>query len=269
MSDFAALEKRLCTQICRGQVSHAYIFCGRNAEEQALCFAAALLCPSRQSSGQACGHCASCRHVSAASHPDCRFVDPVNGVHRADSMRRLVMEAGLSASMGVGKIFIIRAADKITEEAANTLLKLLEEPAADTTLILLCAQPDALLPTIISRCQLFMLGTDWGLEPQLSPDMLHAAEDFLQDLPRLAIYQVLIKARDFEKDREGQVLFFLCLLKILHAAVRAEIELPMGQAAALRSANMLESCLEMMDKNVNQKLLADVVYLRLWQNSQR
>lgn len=82
------------------------------------------------------------------------------------------------------------------------------------------------------------------------------------------IYEVLLKAREKEK-RDEQRVFLLGLLHALHSAAIGKISLPMAYASILRSATMVESSLELIDNNVNQKLLMDVVLLRLWQNCER
>ena len=104
-------------------------------------------------------------------------------------------------------------------------------------------------------------------EPALPEEILQAAEELLRSLPQLPVYQVLLRARAFEKDREQQKQFFFALFTCLHQAICGELKLPMQADELMRSANMMESALEMLSANVNAKLLADVVYLRLWQNS--
>lgn len=266
MTGFVPLHVYLRRQLAGGQVSHAYIFSGTGGEAQAEAFAAALLCLHPDADGTACGSCAACRNLLAGSHVDCRWFDPVNHLHRAEGMRELVAAAALSPIVGSRKIFLLREAERITEDGANTLLKLLEEPPPDMVLILLSDQPDALLPTILSRCQLFLFGSGQP-EPALPEEILQAAEELLLSLPQLPVYQVLLRARAFEKDREQQKQFFFALFTCLHQAIRGELKLPMQADELMRSANMMESALEMLSANVNAKLLADVVYLRLWQNS--
>ncbi|HLX12071.1 MAG TPA: DNA polymerase III subunit [Bacteroidota bacterium] len=72
---------------------------------------------------------------------------------RVNSIRDIRRIASLSAGTGGKKVFVILEADRLNDESSNTLLKTLEEPLGDTVLILTTADPDALLPTIISRCQ--------------------------------------------------------------------------------------------------------------------
>ncbi len=268
MTDFLPLNELLLTQINCGQLSHAYIFRGQQAMEQALSLAANLNCPNA-SHGMPCGGCSVCRNILAGTYPDCHIVEPDKGTHRIEGMKALGAQAGLSSMDNGWKVFIITQAEKMSIEAANNLLKLLEEPPSQTIFILLTAQPEQLLPTVLSRCQLFVFTGGFNQEQgDIDADILDESVSLLQSLPQMHIYEVLLKAREKEK-REEQRIFLLGLLHALHGAAIGEIALPMAYASILRSATMIESSLELIDNNVNQKLLMDVVLLRLWQNSER
>ena len=266
MNELAELDDLLRLQINAGQLSHAYIFKGEEAEDQAYALAASLCCIGSVEE-RPCGKCQVCRNILAETYPDCRVIEPEKGVLRIEAMRAMAVQAQLAAIDGDWKIFIIKQADRMTDEAANNVLKLLEEPPERTVFILITQQPEQLLPTIISRCQLFVFGRDLAKAEKM-PDgqMLIEAERFLRNLPRIQIYEVLLLSRQREK-REEQREFLYALLHVLHQAAVGQIELPMAYGYLLRSETMVESSLELMDNNVNQKLLTDVVYLRLWQNS--
>lgn len=282
MSGFAALHPYLRVQLNEGRLSHAYVFTGSGGEEQAWSLAAALCCLHPEEDGSACGSCQACKNIANGVYPDVRLFDPEGASHRVERMRKLVEQAALTPIAGAGKCFIIRQAENMSDEGANTLLKLLEEPEEDTVLVLLASSPDALLPTILSRCQLFAFGGSGDELGYGLPDELEEkAVVFLRSLPQLPLYKVLLAARDYDRDREGQRLFFFALLKALHRACRGELQLPMDGSRLLRSANMCESAVAMLGtasignvagpvaRNVNQKMLTDVVYLRLWQNTTR
>jgi len=88
-----------------------------------------------------------------AENPYHRIVIPRGNVIKINSIRQIRREASLSTSRSGVRIFIIPEADAMDPPAANTLLKTLEEPPSGTLLILTTAHPEALLPTILSRCQ--------------------------------------------------------------------------------------------------------------------
>ena len=282
MSGFSAIHPYLRSQLAEGKLSQAYVFSGVGYEEQAIALAASLCCLHPASDGTPCGSCQACRNIESGVYPDLRVFDPEGASHRVEQMRELVELASLTPISGTKKVFLIRKADRMSDEGANTLLKLLEEPEEDTVLILLTEAPDALLPTILSRCQLFIFGDGSDSnEPDITEDMEKKAIDFLLSLPQMPLYKVLIDAREYDKDREAQRAFFFALLKALYRGCRGELALPMDGDRLLRSAQMCESAVAMLGpasignvagpvaRNVNQKMLTDVVYLRLWQNTTR
>ena len=283
MSQFAPLHPYLLTQLAEGRLSHAYVFSGAQGPEQALSLAAALCCLHPGPQGQACGSCQACHNIAGGLYPDLSLLAPEGSSYKVERMRDLVARANLSPIFGPRKCFILQEAERMGDEGANTLLKLLEEPPQGVTLMLLTQAPEALLPTIVSRCQLFVFGPAGGRrEPQLPPELEQKAVSMLQGLPATPLYQVLLLAREYDgKEKETQRLFFFALLKALHAACRGQLDLPMTLPNLLRSANMCESAVAMLGpksqsetgeavaRNINQKLLCDVVYLRLWQNTTR
>jgi DNA polymerase III subunit delta' len=144
------------------KVSHAYLFVGpvgvgRLAAARA--FAQALLCAAGGS--DACGVCGPCRKVVSGTHPDLRIIAPgrtETGAERRavaiDQVRDLKREAAYPPYEGPWKIFIIEDTEQMRAEAANSLLKVLEEPPASIVIILLSESTEALLPTLVSRAQL-------------------------------------------------------------------------------------------------------------------
>jgi len=112
----------------------------------------ALLC--RQKGAVACGQCSSCRLVMAGSHSDLRWIQPEDSLQiKIDQIRQLVGWANQTARQGGIKVAVIEPAERMNLNAANALLKILEEPAAYTFFILVSAIPAGLLATIRSRCQ--------------------------------------------------------------------------------------------------------------------
>ncbi len=267
MQKFPHLHPLIQAQLDNGQLSHAYIFRGQESLDQARTLSAVLNCTAKRSD-QPCSQCQSCQNILAGTYPDLHIIEPDKGSHRLENIKAMSSIAGLSSLNDAWKIFIITEAEKLTDESANNLLKLLEEPPAKTIFILLCDQPEQLLPTVLSRCQLFVLDNTFGQdETAVAKEAVAEAGELLTAFAGMSIYEVLMKARDREK-REDQHDFLLAILHVLHDAILGKRALPMPYAYLLRSATMVESSLELISNNINQKLLMDVVYLRLWQNSQ-
>jgi DNA polymerase-3 subunit delta' len=155
---------RLQARQVRGALPHALLLCGpaglgKRAFAQR--FVHSLLCerPGGQA-GDACGHCRACLLLAAGSHPDLvglTYGLRKDGVQRSEivveQIRDLSARLAMSSQFGGWQIAVIDPADAMNPAAANALLKTLEEPAAQTMLVLLADAPWQLPQTIRSRCQ--------------------------------------------------------------------------------------------------------------------
>ncbi len=160
-----------------GMLSHAYLFTGPQGTGKrtlAIAFAMTLNCeagdPSIESSPDLpCGLCSSCQRILHNTHPDVVEVSletQANALAQSsgkgkvaapkelkiDTIREMQANVGLRPYVGRWKVYIIGDADRLNEEAANCMLKTLEEPPQHTILVLLASSEDAVLPTISSRC---------------------------------------------------------------------------------------------------------------------
>ena len=139
------------------RLPHALLFTGikgNGKTEFAREFARSLLCTATQMDGSACGQCRSCLLFAAGSHPDYVNVLPEEEgkAIKVDQIRELIDFYALSAQYSGYKIVILSPADAMNRNAANSLLKTLEEPPANAVLILVTEQPGHLPATIRSRC---------------------------------------------------------------------------------------------------------------------
>jgi DNA polymerase-3 subunit delta' len=146
---------RLTQAIDKGRLAHAYIFEGPGGVGKAMAahaLARRLLCPERG----ACGPCHICMQVMQGTHPMFRTYGRQKGSRNisVDAIRDdLIPFLGLKSAWGEYKIAVVNPADALSEDAANMLLKTLEEPSPWSLLVLVSSSADALLPTIRSRCQ--------------------------------------------------------------------------------------------------------------------
>ncbi|MCL4106534.1 UNVERIFIED_CONTAM: hypothetical protein GTU68_009668 [Idotea baltica] len=148
---------QLIKQLDNDKLPHALLLVGERfsgKEQLALALARVLLCHS-PSEGLNCGHCRGCELSRMGSHGDFRQLHPEapSRVIKVDQVRELVEFAGKTASLGQRKVILISPADSMTTQAANALLKSLEEPASDTHMVLVSHRLQGLPATIRSRCQ--------------------------------------------------------------------------------------------------------------------
>lgn len=141
-----------------GTLSHAYILEGPLGSGKTLLateIAAALACERRTTADVLpCGTCSACRRVREGLAPDVRVISSATATLGVDAVRELRADMYLSACEFTCKVYLIREAHKMTPQAQNALLKVLEEPPTDLVILLLTERAEALLPTIRSRAQL-------------------------------------------------------------------------------------------------------------------
>lgn len=130
---------------------------GLGKQALAVWLAKALLCDTRDESAslKACGHCVSCNLVAAGSHPDLVKVAPEEDKQQisVEQVRTANERLAMTSARKGFRIAIIDPAHQLTISAANSLLKTLEEPGAQSLLLLLTSKPSAVLATLRSRCQ--------------------------------------------------------------------------------------------------------------------
>src|ERR1700747_2526411 len=137
-------------------MTHAWLITGPPGSGRsvaALCFAAALQCKSED--GPGCGHCRACTTTMAGTHADVRRIVPEGLSIGVDEMRAIVQIASRRPSTSPWQVVVIEDADRLTEGAANALLKVVEEPPP-STVFLLCApsvDPEDIAITLRSRCR--------------------------------------------------------------------------------------------------------------------
>jgi DNA polymerase-3 subunit delta' len=142
----------------QGRLPHALLLIGAEGVGKhtlATHLASALLCGARRPDGTACGQCSACGWLRAGTHPDLLELRPEEAgkAIKVDQVRALCSELGMTSHAGHHKVAIISPADAMNTNAANSLLKTLEEPTDNTLLVLLTALPGKLPATIRSRCQ--------------------------------------------------------------------------------------------------------------------
>lgn len=149
------VKKILGKALQRERVPNSILFCGPEGvgkKDTALVLAKSMNCEKKKD--DACEVCASCKAIHAGNFPDVIEIRPEGNVIKIEQMRNLRQIAYLKPMMGRKRVFIVVEAEKMKEEAANSLLKILEEPPLSSYIILVTHNPFMIIPTIKSRCQI-------------------------------------------------------------------------------------------------------------------
>ncbi len=240
---------QLKEQIVRDRLRHAYLFTGPQGigrRTLALRLAQALNCPQPTQPGEPCRTCSTCQQIERMQHPDLAVVqaDQRGGTLKVDQIRQLQRSLSLSPYAARYRVAVLLHFEEANQNAANALLKTLEEPPAQVILTVTAESAESLLPTIVSRCEVLRLRplpldqviqglqTRWGLPPeqaqllaQLSegrpgyalrlhqdPELLHHRQAWLDDLLRLhsaSRVERFAYAETLARDKDGlrQALF--------------------------------------------------------------
>lgn len=243
----AALKRMLVTDRLPG----AMLFTGEEGigkKRFALEVARALNCRTPKDQ-EACGVCSSCVRIAKlnypqredadewtqiiwTNHPDIGLVVAPKRVLRVEQMRQIEKEANFRPFEGKARVFLIDEADKLNDNSANALLKVLEEPPRTSHLILITARPAMLLPTILSRCQMIRFSP-------LMPEEIegHLVKNNLAD-KKTARLRARTAGGSLGRAVAGDLVTFTsqrkAMLKVLNALVLSE-----DRAQLLRSAEQL------------------------------
>lgn len=149
-------KKLLSRSLSRRRIPHAFLFSGTGGVGKTLYargVAAAITCKDVNRLG-ACGICSSCKKFRSMNHPDYLVIQPQNGVIKIDQIRQLPKELSFPPYESAMRIVVLEDVHTMRGEAANALLKTLEEPPANNLLILTADSSKEILSTLTSRCQL-------------------------------------------------------------------------------------------------------------------
>jgi DNA polymerase III subunit delta' len=187
-------------------MTHAWLFTGPPGSGRSVAaraFAAALLCPFG-----GCGRCPSCHQMRAGTHADLLLVRPDGLSYGVRQTRSLVLRAAGVPSGGRWRVVLFEDADRATEQAANALLKAIEEPAPRTVWLLCAPSAEELVTTIRSRCRLVTLRTPSaaavaevlttrdGVDPERALAAARAAQGHIGRARRLATDPEAAQRRD-------------------------------------------------------------------------
>ena len=199
--DQAVAVRMLQAHLAQGRLAPAYLFVGPEGVGKRLAaaeLAKALNC--EQHTDEPCDQCGSCARILRGVHPDLHLLTPQGPSHTIpiDGVRKVLERIALRPYMGRRCVVILDGADRLTEEAANSLLKALEEPPSHTTFVAITSHLSRCLPTIVSRCQIVrfqrlsteaveaLLPQAASCDPQLARSVSRLAQGSLTNAVKLA-----------------------------------------------------------------------------------
>ncbi|MFO1441945.1 DNA polymerase III subunit delta' [Bacillus sp. Bva_UNVM-123] len=148
--------KMFKNSIIKNRLAHAYLFEGMKGtgkRDAGMVLAKAFFCHSPIDGYIPCEACSNCKRINSGNHPDVHIVEPDGLSIKKAQVHALQAEFSKTGVESNKKLYMIVHADKMTVNAANSLLKFLEEPHSETIAILITEQGHLILPTILSRCQ--------------------------------------------------------------------------------------------------------------------
>jgi DNA polymerase-3 subunit delta' len=149
------VEGQLKEDLCSGSIAHAYLMSGRSSEEKkeiVMFFVQGLLCLDHED-GHPCDSCVSCRAWLHQAHPDYHYLQPEGASLKMEQVRLWQSFFRYRPNLGRHQVFLLEQPELLTASAANSLLKILEEPLPGTVFLLVTGDERSLLPTIVSRCR--------------------------------------------------------------------------------------------------------------------
>ena len=152
-----ALTTTLKNAVKSGKLAHAYLFCGPRGVGKTTCariFAKAINCLSPTSDGEACGQCESCQAFNEQRSFNIFELDAASN-NSVEHIKTLMEQTRIPPQVGKYKVFIIDEVHMLSTAAFNAFLKTLEEPPAHVIFILATTEKHKILPTILSRCQIY------------------------------------------------------------------------------------------------------------------
>ncbi|MCA1826388.1 MAG: DNA polymerase III subunit delta' [Myxococcales bacterium] len=285
----------LRSALVRDQAHHAYLLAGPagvGKELLARVFALAANCEAEPPEARPCGVCSHCKAIARGNFPDVMWLMPqaemvARGLIsradleaapskeiRVDEVRALAKRLSFAALRGRRKVAIVTPAEAINERAQNTLLKTLEEPPPATTFLLLSANPDALLPTIRSRCARVQLGpVPEEVDPEHRP-FLEAAERALAAADERDALDVAEQHGERDDALRAALVFQAWTRDLLAAqsggqlehrelqALAAEIGQRVRPVALLGQAQVCSEVIEALEQNGNGRLQLERLFLR-------
>ena len=269
-------------------VTHAYLIDENNyseSYEMVLSFVKAILCENKYFDNSKCNNCSLCKRIDDGNYPELKVISADGMYIKKQQIIELQQEFSRSCVEGKKRIYIIRECEKMRTEAANSMLKFLEEPEEDIVAILMTNNINNVIPTIISRCKVIKLNNLSNKEKVVDETLENLAIDFVLMLETKGI-DMIMSVKDVwfsvvaAKEREKMVVVFdrmidiyYDIMKVLTGTVDIKCSVWKEKILELAKLNNITGILEkiniLLDAkdsvkfNVNSSLLMDSIIINI------
>ena len=247
----------LIKEINNNQIGHAYLFDINNnvdAFDIVMSFVKEVLCFNLNDEDRK----VLLQRIDDGNYPEIKLIEPDGMLIKKRQVLDLQQEFSMSAIEGSKRIYIIRDADKMRSETANSMLKFLEEPNDDIIAILMTNNFNGVLATIVSRCQLIRLNNvkDNSLDEldEIAINFIKSVE--FNDIKTITFEKELLFDTISVKDREKMVLFFDKLIDVYYDIVKI-----MNGKKEIKYSKSIEVLKEIANKNKLDRILEKIEFL--------
>lgn len=269
-------------------VTHAYLIDENNFSQSfdfVLSFVKAILCDTNNNDYTKCDNCSLCKRIDDGNYPELKIISADGMYIKKQQIIDLQQEFSKSAIEGKKRIYIIRDCEKMRTEAANSMLKFLEEPEDDIIAILMTNNINNVLSTIISRCKVVKLNNTLDNELVVEDELQDLAIDFVYRIEKSWV-DTFINIKDIwfskvtAKERDKMLVLFdlmidiyYDMMKILTGSNKIKCKIMEDKIIELSKSNNLDKILEKINIlidakdsikfNVNSNLLIDSIILSI------
>lgn len=270
----------IINELKNNKISHAYLI-DQNDNDDAIdfvmSFIKAIICNNHYSNNENCNNCYLCKRIDDGNYPEIKIIEPDGMFIKKQQILDLQKEFSRTSVEGSKKIYVIKECDKMRAEAANSMLKFLEEPDNDIVAILMTNNYNNVLKTIISRCQIIKLNkknVDENNENDINVHNL--ALNFIDCLEKNGI-RTLINIKDifvdnsFLKDRQNVILLIDNMIDIYYFSLKCKLS--NNNETIICSNNNVNKLIEKIDYlnlirdkikfNININLLIDNIVVNI------
>ena len=236
-----------------GRIPHSFLIEGGSFEERnqtALYLAKAIVCAG---DNKPCNNCRQCKITDSNSNVDVILIEPEDKKKfiSVGQIRNLRADAFVKPHSAEKKVYIIKNAELMNEQAQNALLKVLEEPPASVVFILLSPSRTLQLITIVSRCSIFMISKEKSYDEKTQED----AKKIIDLLFENKYYEILKAFKPYEKDRLKAEKLFRSIQSVCLLVIKDSTASNYRKKALSLVYDQIDSYIGLIGLNVNMSLL--------------